>query len=490
MSHNLDKPNSDDEFAELQFSQFDTLLDEGAVCISDTESDDDVLIVGETPAKLLPISAPPQSTLAQTSHCSFQPALPPPNSATSQRSPHTILPQLSSRPGSARTSASPAQAVSPVLQYPTGVVRLTRYQDQPITSTTVSLSDLIQPNLQKAILSTFVLDLDWLLPHFADTTKLLIVKHYDPRIDRRGIYQAGRLTIVHPEFADQRFPIMHSKIMLMFYPRHIRLVISSANLLSIDWTALGNIVFIQDLPLLDEPRELYGFGLTLAQALRDLSVPEQAVGQLDMVDFSKVKAQLVTSVPSMAGRSKFHADAYGLARLAQVTIGIRKSLSPEQQRDWLTTHHCCYGSSMGKLTPEYLSDFYLSALGLDSAQEFRHLLSPATSTGSLSQRVHVGFHTQTQGKIILARFGEMGRNGWIYLGSHNFTPGAWGHLRGGSRATRKVYVNNYELGVVLPGVTFERIFGRDSVLWNGLAVPLPFKMDWEPYGRDELPLIS
>ncbi|GAA5957856.1 hypothetical protein JCM21900_001288 [Sporobolomyces salmonicolor] len=39
--------------------------------------------------------------------------------------------------------------------------------------------------------------------------------------------------------------------------------------------------------------------------------------------------------------------------------------------------------------------------------------------------------------------------GWLYLGSHNFTPSAWGRLQNGGGGPQ-LLINNYELGVVIP----------------------------------------
>lgn len=39
--------------------------------------------------------------------------------------------------------------------------------------------------------------------------------------------------------------------------------------------------------------------------------------------------------------------------------------------------------------------------------------------------------------------------GWLYIGSHNFTPSAWGNLSGTS-FTPVMNIVNYELGVVIP----------------------------------------
>ncbi|KAL0952280.1 hypothetical protein HGRIS_006570 [Hohenbuehelia grisea] len=39
--------------------------------------------------------------------------------------------------------------------------------------------------------------------------------------------------------------------------------------------------------------------------------------------------------------------------------------------------------------------------------------------------------------------------GWLYVGSHNFTPSAWGNMSG-SAFTPVLNIKNYELGIVFP----------------------------------------
>jgi len=39
--------------------------------------------------------------------------------------------------------------------------------------------------------------------------------------------------------------------------------------------------------------------------------------------------------------------------------------------------------------------------------------------------------------------------GWLYVGSHNFTPSAWGTLSG-SHMSPVLNITNFELGIVLP----------------------------------------
>ncbi|KAJ2723130.1 hypothetical protein GGI07_002833 [Coemansia sp. Benny D115] len=328
--------------------------------------------------------------------------------------------------------------------------------------------------------------------------------------------------------------LLEKALLTTFVLEETWFVASSANLLQIDWTVLGNIVFIQDFPLAEAPmvKELCGFSADLAAALRDLSVPEPVVEQLLRVDFSLARAHIVTSVPSAAGRSKFHTNAYGISRLHQVCEGMWKSWDHDKQTVALTnTTLYCYGSSMGRLNDRYLRDFYLRALGLTD-ETHRMLYKKATGKYAtiehMASHVLVGFPTKAQAlanpfgelaaesikfqkqfydnpdypvnnlrkikptvpgclmhsKVILARCGPT--EGWIYLGSHNFTPGAWGHAKYG---TRNAYVNNYEFGVILPDVTFESVFGRDSVMWNGTSVPLPFALDWQPYAEDDVPFL-
>ncbi|KAJ2831641.1 hypothetical protein GGI24_001514 [Coemansia furcata] len=500
-----DRTNVDDDDIVTHLEEFDEMISSGAICISsDSESDvDDVIHIDDIDSVSIPPS-PHMDTKRK-----FQGT---DDIAVRQRQFTTGLP------------------------FPDGVVRLTRMVgEKENLAEAMTLADIVQKSkLRKAVLSTFVLDLNWLLPHFDPSTKLVIVKSYNPNMEMRGVYQSecGQVTLVNPEFAKQNYPIMHSKVMLLFYDDYVRFVVSSANLFDVDWTVLQNIVFIQDMPYTPStPCAATEFGDTLAGSLRDISVPEAVVVQLRYVDFSRAKAHIVTSVPSAAGRSKFHASSYGLDRLSQVAKAIR---DPELAgREPYDTTLYCYGSSMGRLTAVYLRNFYASALGTTPAVVER---DGGMSSADIERKVKVGFHTHDQAqknvhgflpqqcikfqssfyadptfpkrtlhkieskvantlvhaKVMLARSnaakqGQRAQErGWMYLGSHNFTPGAWGHIR---TPGKPCFVNNYEFGIVLPDVHFESVFGRDTVTWNGAKVPLPFRLAWSEYANDDKPLL-
>lgn len=456
----------DDSENGRQLQEVGRLVNQGFICISDSEPDEDEVVIVE---------------------------------------PQAISPNVSSEPQNAS-----CRSASTALQFPNGVVRLTRMLNEPpAPDKTVTLADIIQKHaLKKALLSTYVLDMDWLQPHFLPNTKLVVVTHYNPKEERSGIYQTedGKVTMVHPRFGyKQMYPMFHSKIMILWYESHVRLVVSSANLVNVDWDILQNIVFIQDLPLMDEAKPDQGeFKKTLECALKDMSVPDPVIEQLDFVDFSKVQAHLVTSVPTAKGWRYLNSPSYGIVRLSEICRRLPK-----------VNRLQFYSSSMGRLTPEYLEKFWNSAVGKCRLTE--------------DMDFQVGFHTRQQGdmnkfgeiscasmkfpsayyqnpqypryclykiqtrvpntlahaKVMLGTNPETGK-GWMYLGSHNFTPGAWGNLRG----EHDLFVNNYELGVVLPGIEIESTDDGDSVKWNGSWVPLPFRYRWEKYSDHDIPLMD
>ncbi|KAJ2430639.1 hypothetical protein GGF41_000902 [Coemansia sp. RSA 2531] len=446
-----DQSAADDNIA-AQLQEFDEMISSGAICISsDSESDkDDVVHIGHVDVISLP-SSPVIDTKRK------------PQDSDDMSRETAVRRRLSTLP------------------FPDGVVRLTRMiGEKENLAEAVTLADIVQRDkLRKALLSTYVLDLNWLLPHFDSSTKLVIVKSYNPNVEQRGIYQSesGQVTLVNPEFGKQGYPIMHSKLMLLFYDDYVRFVASSANLFDIDWTLLQNIVFIQDLPYTPTVSAATEFGDTLAGAIRD---------------------------PELDDRELYDTTLY------------------------------CYGSSMGRLTSSYLRNFYASALGSTPAIIQR---DGGLSSTDIERNVKVGFHTLAQGqknvngplpqqcikfqtefysnpefpkhalhkieskvantlvhaKVILARSNatkngqqKAKERGWMYLGSHNFTPGAWGHVRAPGKPC---HVNNYEFGVVLPDVHFESMFGRDTVTWNGTKIPLPFRLAWSEYEQDEMPLL-
>lgn len=70
--------------------------------------------------------------------------------------------------------------------------------------------------------------------------------------------------------------------------------------------------------------------------------------------------------------------------------------------------------------------------------------------------------------------------GWVYIGSHNFTPSAWGRLT----KTGSLSITNWELGVFLP------LYGDEKVC-NALADEyLTYSRPIVKYGENDVPWVS
>ncbi|KAJ1953141.1 hypothetical protein GGI12_006077 [Dipsacomyces acuminosporus] len=224
-----------------------------------------------------------------------------------------------------------------------------------------------------------------------------------------------------------------------------------------------------------------------------------------------------------------NSDAYGMEKLTRVIRDISGASDTSVESVEPDVRLYCSGSSMGRLDRRWLRDFYLSALGVDVKSAPKSKLVTAISDEMVD--IAVAFHTEEQAencmygpvcrqhlmcnpaiykakefpkdvlfkleprfpdtlvhaKVILARKGADQKHGWVYIGSHNFTPAAWGRIH----QDRQSYFNNYELGIVIPDVTFRSsLADQVSVFWKEKQVPLPFKVVWEPYGREDTPCLS
>ncbi|KAF8222342.1 phospholipase D/nuclease [Tricholoma matsutake] len=239
-------------------------------------------------------------------------------------------------------------------------------------------------------------------------------------------------------------------------------------------------------------------------------LPLKSIDELRMRwDWSKVKAHLV---PSIAGRHEGWPDVIrtGHPRLMKVVRNMSMRTSRGKGKELVLE---CQGSSLGIYTTQWFNEFYWSARGesaeewLDEPKKRREqfpyppikLVFPTKLTGggtifcrrkqwaaknfprdrfydSRSKAGPVLMHS----KMIVATYRDvpsLGKGkrpedseteddsddeiemiqpaiGWAYIGSHNFTPSAWGTLSGSSfnptLTLRERRISNYELGVVFP----------------------------------------
>lgn len=134
-----------------------------------------------------------------------------------------------------------------------GAVRLTHNElvDLP-AGQSMTFDELLGDDIAEAktaLLSSYCIEEDWLLPKLKRVPKVILVGHPEERKTNAVQFKIGsNVTMVYPAFA--RFPtygVMHSKLMLIVHADRLRVVISTANLMEHDYSVVQNAFFLQDL---------------------------------------------------------------------------------------------------------------------------------------------------------------------------------------------------------------------------------------------------
>ena len=282
------------------------------------------------------------------------------------------------------SSTISCSATSPKL-YPDGVV-LKTHAPGYATDRTISFSDLIAPaaSLKSCLLSSFIWDFDWLLPHFStNLTNFLLVMHAKYPGERQQIEAnfAGipNIKLCFPPMEGQ-VHCMHSKLMLLFWNDRCRIVVPTANLMGFDWgvgSVMENMVWLIDLPVLPEPGADGGhqqprdgsnsgsetsFKRNLQEFLAAQTVPYGVLQKLDKFDFSKTGN--VGFVHSISGtHSGENWKDTGHCGLGKAVKEMGLAHAGPIEVDFLT-------SSVGSLNDEFMRCMYLAAQGDDGLTEY------------------------------------------------------------------------------------------------------------------------
>lgn len=108
----------------------------------------------------------------------------------------------------------------------------------------VKLEEVLQrDDLNLAVLSSFQWDIDWLLAKInsRNTQITLVMQAKDQATQeqyRRETATMSKLRLCFPSMEGQ-ISCMHSKLMLLSYPNHLRVAVPTANLVSYDWGETG-----------------------------------------------------------------------------------------------------------------------------------------------------------------------------------------------------------------------------------------------------------
>ncbi|KIM82075.1 hypothetical protein PILCRDRAFT_786360 [Piloderma croceum F 1598] len=328
------------------------------------------------------------------------------------------------------------------------------------------------------ILSSYSLALSWIYEFFDRDTPVIMVAHDATRLEAmHNVFPNWVRTV--PKLHNGR-GCMHMKI---FYKTgHLHVVISTANLIDIDWRDIENTVWLQDLPLRPspiphDPKVLDDFPVMMQHVLQMTNVrpalaalqskrrdvPIKAIEDLHTRwDWSKVKVELV---PSIAGRHEGwpRVPLTGHCRLMRAVqnMGMRtrkgkgKNVSLEYQiifpslkmvratvlgKPGRGTMFC--SPNQWRATKFPRDKFY------DSKSKAGGMLMHSKGKGKKADYdSDTDTDTDMEDDDVIELKDE--KVGWAYIGSHNFTPSAWGNLLGSS-FNPVLNVTNYELGVMFP----------------------------------------
>ncbi|KAJ1924348.1 hypothetical protein IWQ60_005261 [Tieghemiomyces parasiticus] len=374
----------------------------------------------------------------------------------------------------------------------------------------IRLEDLLdKPHLQKAVLTSFVVDRPWLLSKLPADIPICLVKNWSANHGELpgAVKVIPNTMLIHPKMPSfPRYACFHAKLMLLYFPDFLRVAVCSGNLIAYDWDVMENTVFCQDFPKLDaeagndrlaDPK---GFAHTLERFLGDCDVPLQVRATLRAYDFSNAKGYLIPSVPGSYPLDR--TPSYGQVRLRDVVRDhYHRAHDPtdrtEPMLDPRQVHLEYQLSSLGQIGASWLPKFLKSACGQaadykpvppaerERMQDHFSIIYPSFETvqqsifgpaggGSLfcseSAYRNLGDYQRCladcishrpgrlmHSKLLLARLHDPASGdsavdlpspAWFYTGSHNLSPSAWGTFcqRRGASSTKSRAATSEEKG--------------------------------------------
>ncbi|ORX99423.1 tyrosyl-DNA phosphodiesterase-domain-containing protein [Clohesyomyces aquaticus] len=421
---------------------------------------------------------------------------------------------------SSATDASQAKVAIDVsnspIQYPRGAIKRTWAFKHPRTND-IRIEEVVQSStLQVAILSAFDWDVDWI---FTKIDPEKVKQIWIMNAKGKGLQDKWR-----QDAADQNVPNlkmhfppmagptqnMHSKLMLLFHPTHLRIAVPTANFNKYDWgetnitprtgkmeqaAVMENSVFLIDLPRLPAAcrrEDLTWFGKELLYYLEAQNLGETSKNAVEgLLRFDFTKTRHLAFVHSIGGRHGPGAHWTGLPSLSSSLRRMYPGKVTKMELDYAT-------SSLGALTSEFLKQVFFSSCGIfpfrprDVTEDVSVNVSDAVrfyfpsqstvehSTGGVECG---GTNTLNQQHFASSKFpveamydykstrpGVRGTDkpfAWAYIGSANLTESAWGAHSMGNKSQHKdegawweeetmplqkgdkVEIRNWECGIIV-----------------------------------------
>nr|XP_015646620.1 tyrosyl-DNA phosphodiesterase 1 [Oryza sativa Japonica Group] len=394
--------------------------------------------------------------------------------------------------------------------------RLMRVQGLPSWTNTssVTIQDVIQGEVLLAVLSNYMVDMEWLLtacPSLRKVRHVLVIHGEDGASVELLKKVKPANWILHKPPLPISFGTHHSKAMLLVYPQGIRVVVHTANLIHVDWNNKTQGLWMQDFPWKDakDVNRSVSFENDLVDYLSAIKWPEfrvnlPVVGDVNInaaffrkFDYKSSSVRLIGSVPG------YHVGPnikkWGHMKLRSVLEGC----TFEQQ--FCKAPMIYQFSSLGSLDEKWMSEFAFSLsagksdngspLGIGkplivwpTVEDVRTSIegyaagscipSPqknvekdflrkywarwkADHVGRCRAMPHIKTFTRYNGQDIA----------WFLLTSANLSKAAWGALQ---KNNTQLMIRSYELGVLFLPKTHQSVpqfscTGKNNSNLNNLA---------------------
>ncbi|KAI0389236.1 tyrosyl-DNA phosphodiesterase-domain-containing protein [Xylariaceae sp. FL0594] len=428
--------------------------------------------------------------------------------------------------------------------YPRGAVKKTWAYGYPRQGDDIKIEEIFQKDqLELAVLSSFQWDDEWLMSKLdIKRTRLVCIAFAASEAHKKEMRDnvpRDRIRFCFPPMMPAGN--MHSKLQLLKFPKYLRIVIPTGNLVPYDWGETGvmeNMVFLIDLPLLEpsrEHQEMSLFGRELSYFLKASELDSSLVDSLSKYDFSETnRYRFVHTIGQTHTGADWKRTGYCGLGTAVASLGL--ATTSKVELDYVV-------ASLGAVNSDLLSTVYNAARGDDGWKEYegrtaaasrkKDARKPGPSYRPENFRVYFPSNDTVEksrggvnaggticvkrkwweassfprelihdcksvrsgllmhSKMLFVRHqatrGSETQKAWAYVGSANLSESAWGRLvRDRATGLPKLTCRNWECGVVIPvESTSTESAAEEKPLSEvfGKTVPVPMVVPGEAYGK-------
>ena len=384
---------------------------------------------------------------------------------------------------------------------------------------------------ESALFSTFIYDGEFIEP-FINQFKMpsIIIRHQDNQkynaMDEYGNY----IKFIFPKISQTlRWGKFHSKLIILKFPKFLRIIVPSANLTDGDWYYWGQIIWFQDFPLIEENEKNEEKNGSKSKDFRDYLksfmetfMPHTYEGKrfwtdldinFDKYDFSDVSVDLVASANGRFVGDK-DKELFGVGRLNSLMSSkyftVQKnnnlliqcsSFGVSKQKAFFSNLYKGFNlnnyeklNDSDKLDIYYPTEKYIS--NCEKGEELSSCLFFNKQAYEMNKdKLHdivlkdkfkdreTVFHSKifiTGNKNSKGNF-ILNKDSIIYIGSHNFSASAWGNYE---KNETQISIANYELGVIFDCHSLS--FEEKLDIYNNFL----FNFDCPKYSEEDMPFLT